>query len=341
MYQRKINRHKLRKIKEKKMKSRIFDIFFSADWQMGHKKDFAWQEGSNNPYKLKKTINFKKKMEILLFIISFLSTFFIIVFHPFFHINKIDLNGLQRIKENEMKEDIMGIMKDKKIYLFPKTSYFFTDIDEMKDILKNKYPIESIIIKKKFPNELSITLEEKISTVIYDNGNQYSYLGLDGNIVEVLDKVNEKEWIENFKITTTTLADGTIKQEKNLIERIHKPNLNDVSSKFGNYPIIYDAGNASSTKSIKPLVKPEIVAGIINWYNFLSKKTDIPFGYVTIEDGMGKGLINTREGWNLIVDLLNRFDAQIDELNLLLKEKVDRKNLNYIDLRFPNKVYWK
>ena len=43
----------------------------------------------------------------------------------------------------------------------------------------------------------------------------------------------------------------------------------------------------------------------------------------------------------MMVDLLNRFDAQTDELNLLLKEKIDRKNLNYIDLRYPGKVYWK
>mgnify|MGYP001562090597 FL=1 len=47
------------------------------------------------------------------------------------------------------------------------------------------------------------------------------------------------------------------------------------------------------------------------------------------------------EGWNLMVDLLNRFDAQTDELNLLLKEKVNRKNLNYIDLYYPGKVFWK
>lgn len=341
MYQRKKNRYKLHNSYEKSLKSRILDKLDISNSQVGHKKDFAWQKGFNNPYKLKEPLSFKKKLEIFLLIVSLFGTFFIIIFHPFFHINKINIDGLQRIKESEIKEDVLGIMKDKKLALFPKTSYFFTDIDEIRDILKDKYPIESITLKKSFPNELLIILEEKISTIIYDDGNKYSYLGLDGNIVETLGRVDENEWIENIEITTTTLADGTIRQEKKVIERLHKPNINNILSKFGNYPIVYDSRNTSSTESISPLIKPEIVSGIINWFNFLNKKTEIPFGFITIEDGMGHGLISTREGWNLLVSLSGRFNEQVDELNLLLKEKIDRKNLNYIDLRYPDKVYWK
>lgn len=341
MYQRRISRYKSSNSFSKNPKTRILDKLFASDFQRGHKKDFAWKSGFNNPYKVKEPLSIKKKLEIILLVVSFFGTFFLLIFHPYFHINKINITGLQRIKYDEMKEDILGIMKDKKFAVFPKTSYLFTDIDEVRDILKDKYPIESIIIKKNFPNELSINLEEKISTVIYDNGELYSYLGLDGNIVEVLGKVDEHEWQEEIEITTTTLADGTIREEKHIVERLYKPNTNNISTRFGNYPIVYDARAASTTESLIPLIKPEIVSGIISWFNFLNKKTDIPFSYIIIEDGMGKGLIKTKEGWDLIVNLSNRFDAQVDELNLLLKEKIDRKNLNYIDLRFPDKVYWK
>ena len=66
MYQRRTNRCKLRNNYEKSLKSRIFDKFFASNFQIGHKKDFAWQKGSNNPYKLKEPVSFKKKFEILL-----------------------------------------------------------------------------------------------------------------------------------------------------------------------------------------------------------------------------------------------------------------------------------
>lgn len=341
MYKRIISKYKSRRFQGKNLKSRFLDDFFVFDFQKGHKKDFAWQKDGNNPYKLKKPISFKKKLEVLLFITSLFSMSFIIIFHPFFHINKINIEGLQRIKESEIKDDILGILKDKKFVIFPKTSYMFTDIDEIKNILKDKYPIESIVIKKSFPNELLVALEEKISTIIYSDGNKYSYLGLDGNIVETLGKIDADEWTENIEMTTTTLADGAIRQEKKVIARIYKPNIKNILAKFGDYPILYDIRGASSPESIKPLVKTKIVLGIINWFNFLNKKTSIPFGYIIIENGIGKGIINTREEWNLTVDVLNNFEAQTDELNLLLKEKIDRKNLNYIDLSYPGKVYWK
>lgn len=341
MYQRRISRYKSSNGFSRNPKTRILDKIFASDFKMGHKKDFAWKSGFSNPYKVKEPLGIKKKLEIMLLTVSFFGTFFLLIFHPYFHINKINITGLQRIKYDEIKGDILGIMKDKKFAVFPKTSYIFTDIDEVRDILKDKYPIESIVIKKSFPNELSVNLEEKISTIIYDNGELYNYLGLDGNIVETLGKVDENEWQEKIETSTTTLADGTIREEKHIIERIYKPNTNNISTRFGNYPIVYDARITSTTESLTPLIKPETVSGIINWFNFLNKKTDIPFSYIIIEDGMGKGLIKTKESWDLIVDLSNRFDAQIDELNLLLKEKIDRKNLNYIDLRFPDKVYWK
>lgn len=341
MLKRRINKYRLHNNFSKSLKSKIFDSFFADDFKAGHKKDFAWEKNNNNPYKLKKPMSLRKKIEIALLISSLVATFLIIIYHPFFHMNTINITGLQRIKDAEIKDDILGIMNDKKMFIFPKSSYAFIDVSEIRDILKDKYPIESITVKKNFPNELLINLEEKISTVIYDNGEKYSYLGLDGNIVEQLGKVDEKEWQEKIEITTTTLADGTIREEKKVIERIHKPNLNNLLSKFGNYPVLYDTRNTTNTEPISSLVKPEIVTGIIEWFNFLNKKTDIPFGYIIIEDGMGKGLINTREGWVLIVDLIDRFDTQVDELNLLLKDKIDRRNLNYIDIHYPDKVFWK
>ena len=107
MYQRRINKYK---------KSRLWDGFFTDDFQKGHKKDFAWKKDGNNPYKLKKPMSFKKKLEVLLFITSLFGTFFIIIFHPFFHINKINIGGLQRIKENEIKDDILGILTVPEFY---------------------------------------------------------------------------------------------------------------------------------------------------------------------------------------------------------------------------------
>ncbi len=51
----------------------------------------------------------------------------------------------------------------------------------------------------------------------------------------------------------------------------------------------------------------------------------------------------TKEGWRILIDDKNEPQITYENLSLALKEKIKdkRKNLDYIDLRFGNKVYFK
>lgn len=314
-------------------------FFGTSEFKGSHKKDYSWHGNKTNPYKRKEPIPIKKKIELFILLSTSLVLLAVVIYLPFFHIQKIKVEGLQRINNLEFDEAVLGILDYKKLFIFPGQSYIFADVNEIKDILQEKFPINSIVVKKSFPQTLSIVLEEKISTIIYDNGEKYSYIGLDGNIVELIGNVDENEWEETLEITTTTLADGSIRREEKVIERVHKPNIDNIISQFGDYPILYDA-RSDKTEINKKIIDPIIVDNVIRWFNFISKKTDIPFGYVLLINQVGDGVIRTREGWEIKIKLTEKFQEQIDELNLLLEEKVSRPNINYIDLRYPGRVYW-
>ena len=79
---------------------------------------------------------------------------------------------------------------------------------------------------------------------------------------------------------------------------------------------------------------------ITTWFNTINKQTDIPFGYITIENELGEGVIRTREGWQIKVLIDKKIPEQFEELVYVLKNKVQRPNFNYIDLRYWGKVYW-
>lgn len=54
--------------------------------------------------------------------------------------------------------------------------------------------------------------------------------------------------------------------------------------------------------------------------------------------------VKTFEGWQVYFNSQNNISEQIFNLNLVLKEKISpekRRNLEYIDLRFGNQVYYK
>ena len=62
-----------------------------------------------------------------------------------------------------------------------------------------------------------------------------------------------------------------------------------------------------------------------------------------IEDEDNDLKINTNEGWYILFDKSRDIRSQLDSLRLILTEKIkeDRKNLEYIDLRIENRVYYK
>lgn len=66
---------------------------------------------------------------------------------------------------------------------------------------------------------------------------------------------------------------------------------------------------------------------------------DFPCDYIkTVKDIE----VTTNEGWKIYLTLYLDFDQQINNLNLVLKEKLtQRENLEYIDVRFTDRVYFK
>jgi len=297
----------------------------------------------SNPYQQeKKGVDWRKRIKVIILILALLVMVVFVLFHPFFHIKNQNITGLQRINETEFREAVFGMIDYKKFFIFPGRDYLLINVEELEAIIKDRFSIESIIIKKVFPDTLNIQIEEKISTIIYDNGEKYNYLGLEGKIVEILRKVGNDEWQEVTEIVTSTNVQGEEIEKKRVIERTHKPTLDIIIKELGDYPLVYDKRGFIGEINTQVL-QPETVQGVIAWFNLINKRTDIPFGYIIIENELGNAIITTREGWSLLIKLSEDVEIQFEELQYLLREKIkkiNRSNLNYIDLRFPGRVYW-
>ncbi len=115
-----------------------------------------------------------------------------------------------------------------------------------------------------------------------------------------------------------------------------------------------------SSQETQPIIKSEVfnpnlilgqsvlekkyLEGILKINNNLTKNLELNIKEFVIS-GDGKKLkTEIVEGWRILFDLEENISDQIYNLDLTLKEKIppeQRKNLNYIDLRFGNKVFYK
>jgi hypothetical protein len=71
-------------------------------------------------------------------------------------------------------------------------------------------------------------------------------------------------------------------------------------------------------------------------------KNDIKFKYFQLpEKGSNEVRVVIDRGYSIYFNTQDDFDRQLANLKLVLNEKVKDKKINYIDLRFGNRVYIK
>ena len=94
------------------------------------------------------------------------------------------------------------------------------------------------------------------------------------------------------------------------------------------------------------------LGGVVIGEDKVAKILDIHSGLIDLE--IGTDFINivsdkrvdveTLEGWDIYFNLKDKISSQVLNLGLVLKEKISseaRRNLEYVDLRFGNQVYYK
>lgn len=290
-----------------------------------------------NPYQhhRKELLPKKIKIELGFLICLVLGIFFLILYHPFFSIQKIEIQGLERISEESVSVAILGVLDDHLAFILPRKSYLLTNIHDIRDILLHRFPIEHIIVEKMFPHTLRVVVQEKISTLIYDNGTIYALIGLDGKITEVLGKVGENEWEEKGVdgSPTSTSASTTI-------TKIHRPDVRTVHGSFGSYPIVYDVQGKEVTVN-SDVLSGERIEAIVGWLTFLERQLKIPYRYVELDEEGHGAMIRMGEGWDLRVDLQGQQTAQFARLQSVFSQLPPRTQLQYIDVRYQERVYWK
>lgn len=322
----------------------LSSIFSNNETVNKHSKDYSWKKSKNNPYKkrTKEKSNWKRYALLVFLIMAVLTTFGVGLFHPFFQIKNINIRGLDRIDKNEFRSSVRGIYSYKKFFVLPANNYFLLNQKEIKTILNNKYPLKSVKIKKDFPDTLNLEVREKISTIIYDNGKKYSYIGLQGNVVEVLRKVGKDEWNIKKKMVTTTTKEGEETKEEKIIYKNHTPQVDSIINEMGEYPIIYDKRDNKKTKVNKKMLDKNVVSGVVEWYELIKNNTDLNFKYSTIGTTTRDFVIYTNKRWDIKADPEKNIMNQFKKLRYILNKKNDiNPNANYVNLIYRDRVYWK
>lgn len=221
--------------------------------------------------------------------------------------------GNKSTSSEKIKSEINQIIGKRIFFILPKDNIIFINPTEIKKVLGQENPsFQKIEAEKKFPDILKIEISERRSALIWCCQENCFFVDKNGIA-----------YAEVFSAELMSFS-GKENLEKMLVIQEEKDEKIKISQKVADQNFIGFVLEIS--KNLKQIENLEIIS------------------LRTPESASLEIWITTIEGWQAVFNTSESAKKQAGNLAKFLSEKIneeERKNLEYIDLRIPGKIYYK
>lgn len=317
----------------------------------------------NNPFiKQNRNRKFKKRCLIcLIFTILFLIlVVYLVFFTNIFKIKKIEINDLREVEKSEIEEKVKSQIESKN-YFFPQKNILFFSKTKLLDQLAD-YNFLEINLKKSLISGLKIKISERELKYILEEDNYLYYLDESANIVKKqeicpdlgtnIDQNPDLDY-NNIASSTDSSDNALSDEEKKKIEEEKLKNCNKLKDellKDNFYPLIENI-NKNDSKIDLSKKQAKISQEYLNFankiFNYLGIGDDFRVKKFIIDESHETIKVKLNNDILVLFNLKTNQDEddqneQINRFLLLKKEYRDKlKNVEYIDIRYGDKIYYR
>ncbi len=275
-------------------------------------------------YKKSSRIN-KKVVLIMVIALVFIGGCIYSTYLPVLQLNHITISGNKTLPEELVKKKVGEVLNGKYALVLPRRFVLFSFSNQVAPLLEEAFPIiQAIDVKKRYPDSLDIQITERKLFAIVCN-DLITDEGISASSTPVVEngttpRVIQCMYIDNkgFSYEEAPNSSGT------LIARIQT--------------------DAESLKMSSELIKPSFVATL----EYIIKKIPEVTGDRVLDIELPSKLVSefrvkTSGGYRLFFKREDDFDNALRVLKAVLNDGIkDKKSrLEYVDLRFGNKVFYK
>jgi cell division septal protein FtsQ len=248
-------------------------------------------------------------LHFLLCVLFFGVVVYVFLFSSFVKIQKVDVVGLDELSRTEVESVVSESYSGKYLGIFPKNGFFLFPSKKMEDILRDRFrKIRNIDIRRTFPNGVSVEIVERKSLLVWCSGGP-CYLIDENGLAYMGADFSSPDIAQNhlIKIVDTSakpVALGANLFSKEFIDFLLRAVV-ELPQKSG-----IELGEECST--------PSRLAGEMSFYSpegvRISLSTELPL------------------------------DQTMKNLEIFMRKQLsedERKNIEYLDLRFENRVFYK
>ena len=257
----------------------------------------------------KKSGNIIGRIFYWLCLLAFLgSLIYVLFFSNWTKIIEINIQGTEYLDRGVVQSMISSKIDGKYLNLIEKNNYLLISEKRMeKNILENFLKIQSIKVKKKFPNKLNINVKERKMALVFCR--------------------NEKCFIVNEEGTAYLQISA------------------DDFQQLGEQMIILQSDKGREVNQGDLILEKDFCDYLLGIKNHLENiDIEIEKNISTSQLISGDLRIKTEEGWSIYFDKNIPLEKEIEMLRILLENQlkgISREKIDYIDLRSDKKIYYK
>ncbi|MBU1148539.1 hypothetical protein KKI23_00445 [Patescibacteria group bacterium] len=242
-------------------------------------------------------------------IVLVLAGFYFCFWSGYFQVTSVVINGTQYLSEQNLKTIAEDFVASRRFLLFPQNNLLLTGrqvlADKILDSSQQEYALAALEVKKEYPSTIIINIEERVPSLTWITNNLIYYLDLNGKVTK---RLEEGESIDE------------------------------------NFPKLYDMTN-NPVKMNEEAVNKEFV----NFIFSIAQEFSLNFSQATIDsfrydsDILPDLWLVTSGGWRIFLDTNQDPDGQIKNCQLVINEYFTdgQDELDYIDARLPDRIYYK
>lgn len=263
---------------------------------------------------------------------SFVGSIYIFFFSPFFIIEYVNVQSSGGIDEGAVRSVVFQHMESKRLFFSQKRIFFF-DRGIAETAIRKKFAIEQLVIKKKFPRSISIELYGRpFQLVMFSSGIFYE-IAADGTISRPIDG-RALEYIPSDLRTRIIQGDTTPSSIKKNSRTM------DLEKDIRIPIVVYEHGYNAAPDTV--FFDEKTISFLTSIQNLLHA-IGVETFFLKMKKGSQDVRITTPDGWDGVFTLLEKKELQVSNLDKVLRSmtKKDKKKLQYVDVRFANRVYYK
>lgn len=251
---------------------------------------------------------------------------------PMLAIRSVEVTGTDTISPDEIRDRVWAELNRRRLGLFHATNRFLYDEERLRDALGSAYAFETLSIVRTCSwgdgCGLAVAVHEKTSQLLWASGERMHLVDLHGVAIRELTTEEIAAWKAPGPPPQDPLPNGSLP-------------LPETTNPLRKLPLFVDLNASAIDVGSTVLTQTEVV----NLLEFERRllAMNVLFSQVDVDRLAGKWMaVKTLAGFNILIDASGDIPAQILNLQVLLRDTLkDTKNLQYIDLRFGDHVYYK